>query len=92
VSDCLEIRPLLARVADGEASPEEAMRLGLHLPDCTGCRILLARERRLAAILEQGLEDRLHVGEDFLEAVMAAVPDAPPPRQQRQRQHGRAIR
>jgi predicted anti-sigma-YlaC factor YlaD len=90
VSACLEIRPLLARVADGEVSPEEAIRVGLHLPDCTGCRILLARERRLAAMLEQDLEDRLHVGEEFVKAVMAAVPEAPPARRRRER--GRATR
>ena len=32
-----------------------------HLSDCTVCRIHLARERRLAEMLEEDLEDVLHV-------------------------------
>jgi len=51
--DCEAIRPLLPRVADGEASPAEAMETACHLSDCTACRILLARERRLAEMLEE---------------------------------------
>ena len=80
---CDGIRPLLARVADGEATPGEAMRTALHLSDCTVCRILLARERRLATMLEHELPDPVHVGEDFVRAVMSAVPLDPPPRRRR---------
>jgi hypothetical protein len=51
----------------------------LHLPDCTACRIQLARERRLARMLEEDLED-LSLGEDLVRSVMATLPDGPPPR------------
>jgi anti-sigma factor RsiW len=76
---CKSLAPLLYRVAEGEAAPDEAMRTARHLSDCTACRILLARERRLAAMLEEGLDDPLQVGEDFVQAVMATLPQGPPP-------------
>ena len=57
MSRCEEIRPLLYRVAEGETDPDEAMRTARHLSDCTSCRILLARERRLARMLEEDLMD-----------------------------------
>jgi hypothetical protein len=79
-NDCNAVRPLLPRIADGEASPAEAMLCARHLSDCTACRILMARERRLAAILEEELEDCLLVGEDFVRDVMANLPKEPPPR------------
>lgn len=84
VSDCQPIRPLVLRVHEREASPEEAMRVARHLSDCTACRILLARERRLASMLAEELED-LPVGEDFVQAVMATLPKGPPPRRRRYR-------
>jgi len=76
---CETIRLLLFRVAHGEAAPEEAMQVARHLPDCTACRILLARERRLAEVLAMDPEE-LPVGEEFVEAVMATLPKGPPPR------------
>jgi len=76
---CNSLAPLLYRVAEGEAAPDEAMRTARHLSDCTACRILLARERRLAAMLEEGLDDPLQVGEDFVQDVMATLPQGPPP-------------
>jgi len=76
---CQSLAPLLYRVAEGEAAPDEAMRSARHLSDCTACRILLARERRLAAMLEEGLDDPLQVGEDFVQTVMATLPQGPPP-------------
>jgi predicted anti-sigma-YlaC factor YlaD len=76
---CKSIAPLLYRVAEGEAAPDEAMLTARHLSDCTACRILLARERRLAAMLDEGLDDPLQVGEDFVQAVMANLPQGPPP-------------
>jgi len=79
-NDCNAARPLLPRIADGDASPAEAMQIARHLHDCTTCRILLAREERLAAILEEEFEDHLLVGEDFLHDVMANLPKEPPPR------------
>jgi hypothetical protein len=78
VSDCDRIRPLLFRIAEGEASPDEAMLVGRHVADCTTCRILLAREKRLACMLEDDLDD-LPVVEGFVEAVMATLPEGPPP-------------
>ena len=80
---CKIIQPLLNRVAEGEASPEEAMLTARHLPDCTACRIVLARERRLAEMLEQGLDDPLQVGEEFVQSVMANLPREPPRRPRR---------
>lgn len=80
---CNAVRPLLPRVADGEAGPAEAMLIARHLHDCTACRILLAREERLAVVLEEELEDCLLVGEDFVREVMAKLPQEPPPRPRR---------
>ena len=79
-NQCDAARPLLPRIADGEASPAEAMLIAHHLNDCTACRILLAREERLAAILEDEFEDCVLVGEEFLRDVMANLPQEPPPR------------
>ena len=76
--DCKQLAPLLSRVAEGEAAPDEAIRAARHLSDCTACRISLARERRLAAMLEDGLEDSLPVGEDFVQSVMDKLPAEPP--------------
>jgi hypothetical protein len=84
---CREIAPLLYRVAEADASPDEAMRTARHLSDCTACRILLAREVRLASMLEEGLSDPLQVGEDFVREVMENLPKGPPrpPRPRRSR-------
>jgi hypothetical protein len=78
-SSCKQIAPVLYRVAEGEATPHEAMWTACHLSDCTACRILLAREVRLAAMLEEGLDDPLQVDEDFVRQVMDSVPQGPPP-------------
>ena len=79
-NDCNAVRHLLPRIADGEARPAEAMLGARHLSDCTACRILMARERRLATILDEEFEDCLLVGEDFVRDVMANLPQEPPPR------------
>ena len=52
MASCRSIRPILSRVIDGEVSPEDSLRVARHLPACTACRIVLARERRLARMLE----------------------------------------
>lgn len=78
MAKCERIKPLLYRVAERDAAPEEAMRVARHLPDCTTCRILLARERRLASMLEQDLED-LPADEEFVRAVMETLPAEPLP-------------
>ncbi len=79
---CQRLRPFLFRVAEGEASPEEALLAAQHLPTCTGCRILLHREHRLADLLG-GLEDPVGVDEGFLSHVMGSIPAEPPPRRRR---------
>jgi len=89
---CNSLAPLLYRVAEGEAAPDEAMRSARHLSDCTACRILLARERRLAAMLEEGLDDPLQVGEEFVQAVMATLPQGPPPAPTRKSESARRKR
>ncbi len=78
MSPCREFRPLVSRVAEGEATPDEALAVARHLPDCTACRIRLSRDARLANVLES-LGDCLPVGETFLRNVMRALPTAPPP-------------
>lgn len=78
MSPCEQLRPQLSRFADGEASPDEAMRAARHLSDCTACRIQLARERRLAAMLDE-MEDQVQVGEEFVRSVMDNLPQGPPP-------------
>ena len=83
MSACLKLQPLLSRVAEGEANPEEAMLTARHLSDCTACRIVLARERRLAEALERDLNDPVQVGEEFVQTVMANLPKEPPPRRRR---------
>jgi anti-sigma factor RsiW len=80
MAGCCEIRPLLYQYLEREAGPGEAMDVASHLSDCTACKILLARKRRLARMLEEGLEDSIPVGEDFVRSVMATLPDGPPPR------------
>ena len=69
---------MLSRLAEGEAAPDEALRLARHLPDCTACRILLASEVRLAGMLD-GLDDSIAVEEGFLQRVMDSLPADPPP-------------
>ena len=76
---CDRVRPLLFRFHEGDATPQEAILVARHLPDCTGCRILLARENRLAEILAEQMDD-LPVGEDFVQSVMATLPNESPAR------------
>jgi len=80
MAECTQIRPLLYQYLEREAGPAEAMDVASHLSDCTACKILLARKRRLARMLEEGLEDSIPVGDDFVSSVMATLPDGPPPR------------
>jgi anti-sigma factor RsiW len=75
---CERLRPLLSRFAEGEADPEEALGVAAHLGDCTACKIVLARERRLHEALEV-MCDAVPVDEEFSRLVMAALPAAPPP-------------
>ena len=79
MADCERIRPLLFPYIEREAAPAEAMLVAEHLASCTACKILIARKRRLARMLESGLEDRIPVGEEFVRSVMATLPEGPPP-------------
>ena len=81
MKDCVMVLPLLARVVECEADPEEALSVARHLPCCTACRIVLARERRLASMLS-GLDD-LPIDEALIDAVMATLPAETPPRRPR---------
>lgn len=83
--DCRRLQPILSRLAEGEVEPRESIAVARHLPDCTACRILLARERRLARMLEQDLDDVISVGEDFPQDVMARLPEGPPPKRRKRR-------
>ena len=77
---CRGISAWIARSVDGDLEPGEALRLARHLATCTACRIVLARESRLAAFLD-GADDGVAVGiavdESFFGAVMASLPDLP---------------
>jgi len=79
MSTCDRIRPLLYRLAEQEAEPAEAIEAARHLPRCTACKILLARERRLALLLERELVD-LTVDDTFVRDVMDTLPAQPPRR------------
>jgi predicted anti-sigma-YlaC factor YlaD len=78
MSTCERFRRSLYRVTEGEASPLESLRVARHAPDCTACRILLAREERLHDMLDQ-LDDPVSLDEGFLSEVMAAIADRPKP-------------
>ena len=84
MASCDGVRPLLSHVVEGELTPDEAMRVARHLSDCTACKIMLAREHRLAEMLERDLED-LPVGEEFVRSVMDTLPQGPPPRRRGRR-------
>jgi hypothetical protein len=77
MSECLDMRPLIDRISEGEATPEEALTLGRHLPGCTVCRILLAKARRLNEMVDE-IGEPLDVDESFLTDIMDSLPDGPP--------------
>lgn len=86
--DCATIRPLLSNASDGELNPKETMLVARHIADCTACKIVVARERQLARMLEEDLQD-IPVGEDFFRSVMASLPKEPPPAEdKKQKRHG----
>lgn len=69
---CRTVSPLIGRVVDVEAAPSESYRLARHVANCTACRILLARERRLADALD-GLDDASPDDAGLLERVMSSL-------------------
>lgn len=82
IAACEAVRPGLSRVAEGEAAPREAMAAARHAMECTACKILLARERRLVEMLENDLPE-VEVEDRFVAQVMARLPQGPPPRRRR---------
>lgn len=76
MTDCDRLRSFIVRSVDGDLEPGEAFRLARHLPTCTACRIVLARESRLAEMLD-GANDAVTVDESFFGTVMASLPDRP---------------
>jgi hypothetical protein len=87
---CDRVRRSLYRFAEGEAAPGESLLVARHLPDCTACRILLARESRLQAMLDD-LTDPVALDEGFLTDVMSAIAARPAP-ERRPRRLGLAIK
>ena len=87
MNGCEDFLRLLNGVAEGEATPDEAMRVAHHAGECTGCRIVLARERRLARMLVEDLTD-LTVGDEFVQGVMSVLPEGPPPKRSKRAWRG----
>ena len=79
---CETIAGLLGRVVEGETTPDESYRVARHLPECTPCRILLAREQRLAAALD-GLAGPDREDPGLLDRVMASLGKRPAPKRNR---------
>jgi predicted anti-sigma-YlaC factor YlaD len=76
MTGCRRIRSWIVRSVDHDLDPSEALRMARHLETCTACRIVQAREARLAQMLD-GAGDPCVVDESFFDAVMAALPDRP---------------
>lgn len=78
---CGAIRGMLARYVDRECDPRTSYEIARHLPECTACRIVLARERRLREALDVLPVD---AAEDarIVDRVMDALGDSAPPRSQ----------
>lgn len=89
MSPCDDLRPVLFRIAEGEAGPDEALEAAVHVRECTACRIVLAKDRRLVRILEGCPAEPVPVADGFASQVMARLPDGPPPGAERRR---RALR
>jgi len=73
--DCVALAPLLALVAEGEASPSERLNVSQHTGRCTRCRILLAREQRLS----EALEELVQVDDEALARLIEGQRDGGPP-------------
>ena len=71
---CRTMRSWIVRCVDRDLEPDEALHLARHLAACTACRIILARETHLAAMLD-GVDDAFGVDESFFAAVMASLPE-----------------
>jgi hypothetical protein len=74
VRSCRGFEPLIHAAVEGELLPADALRVARHLDACTACRIVMARESRLAAMLDD-LGDPLDVDEGFFAEVMAFLPE-----------------
>jgi len=76
MSRCRSVQAWIVRSVDGDLAPVEALRLARHLATCTGCRIVQAKEARLAEMLDAD-DDGFAVDESFFESVMASLPELP---------------
>jgi anti-sigma factor RsiW len=77
MSRCRPFRAVIVASLEGEIAPADALRLARHLSACTACRILMARESRMASMLDE-LGDPIDVDESFFHAVMASLPERAP--------------
>jgi hypothetical protein len=77
MSRCRPYHKLVHGSVEGELAPADALKLAGHVHVCTACRILLARESRLASMLD-GLPDAVEVDERFFRSVMASLPERAP--------------
>jgi len=75
MSSCRSVQAWIVRSVDGDLDPVEALRLARHLSTCTACRIVQAKETRLAEILVD--DDAFAVDESFFQAVMESLPERP---------------
>ena len=73
MSDCRRLQPVLFKVVEGDARPEEALEVGRHASRCTACRIRLARQRRIARMVGE-MGEPIEVDESFLQRVMTSLP------------------
>ncbi len=78
-ASCEAIRGELARHVDGECDPRTSYEIARHLPECTVCRIVLARERRLREALDVLPVDAAENAR-IVDRVMDALGDKAPPR------------
>ena len=76
MSRCRGVQAWIVRSVDGDLEPVEALRLARHLATCTACRIVHAKEARLAEMLDAD-DDAFAVDESFFQAVMASLPERP---------------
>ncbi len=76
---CPELSAVIGRTVDGEATPDESLRLARHLSECTACRIVLARERRLAEALNE-MEDAAIDDEALRARIMDSLANRASPR------------
>ena len=73
-----DIKTLLSRLVDGEASPEERARVEAHTADCAPCRELLDLFRRNENLLAGALQTDAF-GDAVIESVVRTLNQEGPP-------------